>query len=98
MNTAFLDTWTESESGWGQRSDGCSIHLSKEHYKQYVEEYWDSMPDSVPDEYERPDSNLREVVISKNLFNKLSKSKNGIRIYNTDFRELKTKNEILFKD
>lgn len=28
MNTAFLDTWTESERGWGQRSDGCSIHDS----------------------------------------------------------------------
>ena len=34
MKTAFLDTWTESESGWGQRSDGCSIHLSKEEYKK----------------------------------------------------------------
>lgn len=98
MKTAFLDTWTESERGWGQRPDGCTIHLSKEDYKAYVKEYWDRMPNTVQDEYSRPDNNVREVVLSDSLQEKLNKSKNGICLWQTQFRELKEKNEILFKD
>jgi hypothetical protein len=98
MKTAFLDTWTESERGWGQRSDGCTIHLSKEDYKDYVENYWAGMPKEVPDEYSRPDNNLREVAISDKLYEQVKKSKNGICLWQTEFRESKDKNEILFKD
>lgn len=98
MKTAFLETWTESESGWGQKPDGCSIHLSKEDYKQYVKEYWDSMPDAVPECYERPDNGLREVVVSKKLYKEIEKSKNGIRLWQSELRELKEKKEILFTD
>lgn len=98
MKTAFLDTWTETERGWGQRSDGCSIHLTKEDYKKYVESYWSSMPASTPDEYERPDNFVREIVLGTKLFNRLKKSESGIRIWESDFRELKVNNEILFKD
>jgi len=98
IKTAFLDTWTESESGWGQKSDGCSLHLTKEDYKQYVEAYWKTMPDSVPECYERPDGGLREVVVSDKLFKQIKKSKNGIRLWQSELRELKESNEILFKD
>lgn len=96
MNTAFLDTWTESERGWGQRSDGCSIHLNKQDYKDYIQEYWDSMPDEVPDEYERPDNDLKEVVISDELFEKLKSSKNGIRLWKSELYKLRESKEILF--
>lgn len=96
MKTAYLETWTEM--GFGQRSDGCSIHLTPEDYKKYVKKYWDGMPDKVQEEYERPDSNLKEVVLSNSLFKKVVKSeKFGIRLFQSDFEELKTKNEILFK-
>jgi len=99
MKTAFLETWTETERGWGQRDDGCSIHLTKEDYEKYVKEYWAGMPKEVPDEYERPDGNLREVVVSEKIFKKLKKLKsNGFRYWKSEFRELKEKNEILFKD
>jgi hypothetical protein len=98
MKTAILDTWTESESGWGQKPDGCSIHLNKEDYKKYVKDYWDSMPDSAPSCYERPDGDLRDIVVSDELFNKLAESKGGIRLWQSELRELKEKNEILFKD
>lgn len=54
LNLAFLDTWTESESGCGRRDDGCSIHLTKVDYKKYVEEYWAGMPEKTPHEYARP--------------------------------------------
>jgi len=99
INTAFLDTWTESESGWGQRDDGGSIHLTKEDYKKYVEDYWSTMPKEVPHEYVRPDNNLREIVISDKLFKQLKKSKkSGIRLWKSELRDLKEKNEILFKN
>lgn len=98
MKTAFLDTWTESESGWGQKPDGGSIHLNEEEYRKYVKNYWDSMPDSVPGCYERPDGNLREIVVSDELLKKLEESNGGIRLWNSELKELKEKNEILFKD
>lgn len=98
MKTAYLDTWTESEAGWGQKSDGCSIHLSKEDYEKYVKAYWDSMPDSVPECYERPDKNLREVVVSESLFKKINNHPTGIRLWQKEYRELKESKEILFTD
>jgi hypothetical protein len=98
MKNAILDTWTESESGWGQKPDGCSIHLSKEDYKKYIKDYWDSMPDSAPVCYERPDGGLREIVVSNKLFKKIEKSNGGIRLCESELREIKEKNEILFKD
>ena len=47
MKTAFLDTWTESEAGWGKKDDGGSIHSTKEGYKSYVEEYWGEELDEI---------------------------------------------------
>lgn len=98
MKTAILDTWTESESGWGQKPDGCSVHLNREDYKKYVKKYWDSMPDSVPGCYERPDGGLREIVVSDELFKKIEESNGGIRLWQSELKALKEKNEILFKD
>ncbi len=98
MNTAFLETWTETERGWGQRPDGCTIHLTEEDYKKYVKKYWDKMPKETPYEYSRPDENLREVVIGSKLFKDLKKSANGILLWQSEFSEKKKSNEILFKD
>lgn len=98
MKTAVLDTWTESEAGWGQKPDGCSIHLTREDYKKYVEHYWSKMPAATPDVYERPDNSLREIVVSDELFKKLEESNGGFRLWQSELRELKEKNEILFKD
>lgn len=39
MNTAILETWTESEAGWGTRPDGGSLHLTKEDYKKFIDDY-----------------------------------------------------------
>ena len=91
-------TWTESEAGWGQRPDGCSIHLQKEDVDVYVKEYWDTMPKEVPDEYSRPDSNAREVVVSDKLYKEIKKTKNGLRLWQSELREKKEKDEILFKN
>ena len=98
IRIAFLDTWTESEAGWGQRQDGTSIHLTEEDYKKFVADYWSGMPEKVPHEYSRPDGIIREVVISDNLFKKIKKTKTGMKIWQSEFSELKKNNEILFKN
>lgn len=98
MKEAVLETWTESEAGWGQKSDGCSIHLTREDFKKYIDTFWKSMPEKTPSIYERPDSNLRDIIISDKLFKKIKKSKNGIRFWQSEFNSLKESNEILFKD
>jgi hypothetical protein len=98
MNTVLLETWTESERGWGQRSDGCSLHKNKDDYQKYVEKYWEGMPSETPDEYSRPDKNLREVVVSDELFEQVSSSDNGIRLWQSEFRSKREKHEILFTD
>lgn len=91
-------TWTESEAGWGQRPDGCSIHLQKEDIKPYVQAYWDTMPDEVQEEYSRPDNNPREVTLSEKLYKEVENTKSGLRLWQYELKEKKEKNEILFKD
>ncbi len=97
VNIAFLDSWTESESGWGQRSDGYSMHLTEKDYTKYVEDYWSTMPDKTPHEYVRPDGCLKEVVISDKLFKQLKKAKGNMRLWDSEVHKLKKDNEILFK-
>ena len=97
IRTAFLETWTESEAGWGSRSDGATIHLTREDYKKYIERYWSKMPDKTPSEYVRNDSNLKEVVISESLYKKVKKSEDGIRLWDFEVDKLKENNEILYK-
>lgn len=98
MKTAILDTWTESERGWGTRPDWCTIHLTEDDYKKYVKAYWDKMPDTVQDEYSIPDNRIRKVVLSDALFEKLEKSNGGICLWQSEFSKMETSNDILFKD
>lgn len=73
-------SWIETERGWGIRPDGCSLHLSKEDAKKYIDDYWASMPDEVPCEYSKPDGETI-VDVSKKLYNEIKNSKNGLRYY-----------------
>ena len=88
MKTVILETWTEIEAGWGQKSDGASLHLTKEDYKSFVsahhaEETKRNPSGKVPSIYERPDDNLSVVYVSDELYKQISKNKKkfGIRIY-----------------
>ena len=55
----LVQSWIESEAGWGIRPDGISIHFSKESLKEYVDAYWDRMQKTygsrTPHEYSRPE-------------------------------------------
>lgn len=81
----FYETWTESESGWGQRPDGCSLHVSKEERNKYVKEYWSEMPDETPVEYSRPDDNGKYIDIPDDhkIVNDLKKEK-SLRFWHGD--------------
>lgn len=86
--TALMQPWIESERGWGQRPDGCSLHKTSKDLHQFCEDYWAKMPEQTPDEYSRPDGSSRVIVISEELHNRLAKSENGIRLWQNEFREL----------
>lgn len=52
--TVVIQTWMESERGWGVRPDGYSLHRTNADLEAYVKKYWDGMPDKAPAEYSRP--------------------------------------------
>jgi len=63
--------WSESESGWGQRPDGYSLHLTEEDRERFVKEYWDSMPDrseGIPDCYTFPDGTAYTCAVDDDIF------------------------------
>ena len=85
----FFETWTESEQGWGQHPDGCSVHLSKEDNAEYIREYWAKMPDSAPQEYSRPDGNGKYLDIPDDHSLAVSlKEKKSIRLWQNKMNEL----------
>lgn len=92
---AIIETWTESEAGFGQRPDGVSIHLTKEDCENYVKKYWETMSDNVPDEYSRPDGNLNVIKVTDELYEDIKKSDYGIRIWNHNFKDIKDKIEYI---
>lgn len=85
----YIETWTESERGWGTRPDGISIHKSKEDYQIYMEKFCKEQSSEVPDEYSRADSKLRVANISDRLYEKMTLSKNGIRIWQHNLKDIK---------
>lgn len=94
LETVVMQQWEESERGWGQRPDGCSLHLDKKSCMRYIEEYWKRMPKEVPDEYERPCGEPYEVVVSKRLYRRIKDADNGLRLYTVETEELEGKAEI----
>lgn len=79
--TVVVQKWEESEAGWGQRPDGCSLHLSEEDRAAYVKAYWDRMPSSAPSEYSRPDGTPYLWDADEETYEQVKASKNGVRRY-----------------
>jgi len=91
---AVIDSWTEDESGWGCRPDGCSIHLTKEDYKSFVKKYWDGQPNETPKEYSHPDKNLKVIKVSKEFYEEIEKSNGGIRLWESEYNSLEKYDKI----
>lgn len=87
MNTVICQEWIESERGWGIRPDGASFHLSEADLQAYIKEYWDMMPESAPEEYSKP-SSKNVIVVNDTLYQRIKKSTNGIRMWESDYRQL----------
>ena len=74
-----VQKWEESESGWGTRPDGFSLHLTDADRAAYERDYWAKMPDEAPDEYSRPAGTPYRAKVDAETFTKVKASKNGIR-------------------
>ncbi len=84
MDEIVLLSWEESERGWGQRPDGCSLHLSAADCDSYVKNYWARMPDDVPHEYMRPAGEPVKALVQNSLYDKIRSSGIGMRCYRDD--------------
>lgn len=99
MWDAHLITWTETERGWGCRPDGVSLHLSATDARKYVADYWErekaqNPSGEVPHEYSRPDDDGSPVLVSKEIYDQIRESHNGIRLWSSKVSELKKKGDI----
>jgi hypothetical protein len=87
---AYLQTWTESERGWGQRPDGHSLHKSPEDAKAYIKRFEDDQKalngPGVPDEYSFAEGRPTLVKITKAAADALEK-KGDLRFWHTDYEK-----------
>ena len=94
MKKVYLQYWEESERGWGVRPDGCSLHLTMEEQKKYIESIQESrMNDKeVPYEYDRVVGDPFEVMIKDDLYDEV---KNSLRLYQHQMNNLIKLEEII---
>ena len=69
MKTIYIQHWTESERGWGQRPDGISIHASVVDRDAFINEYTAKVNNktSVPDDYSFASGNPKVAQIDSEL-------------------------------
>ena len=95
MKKVFLQYWEESERGWGVRPDGCSIHLSLEEHKKYVNSIYNERKThtQVPYEYDRPVGESLSIMIKDDLYENI---KNGsLRLMEYEMNNLIKLEEII---
>lgn len=95
MKRIIIDSWIESEQGWGPSPDGIRAHLSEEHRQAYNKAYYEAnhKEETVPDVYCRASNCPEEVLVTNEMYDRfrvMSNSKpewaNGI--YFSSKREL----------
>ena len=98
MNRVVLQFWEESCRGKNPIPDGCSIHLSSEDRKNYIDSiYKERIGCEVPDEYDRIVGSEIESFIDDALYEILKKEK-SIRLYQHQYSNLINMNEIIIKE
>ena len=83
--------WTESEQGWGQRPDGVSLHLNENNRATFFKDYQKRLPKEIPHEYSFPEENIYVIKVDDNTFERIKETKNGLRLFQSEFRTLKYK-------
>jgi hypothetical protein len=95
------DYWTESEAGWGQRPDGCSLHLTEEDHAAYVADYWaeekkQNPSGRTPHEYSFPHKHTFIALVDWETYEAVRDSKNGIRKWSS-YKVVKATNDDLVR-
>jgi hypothetical protein len=94
MNKVYLQYWEESESGWGVRPDGCSLHIELVHHMAFINKIYESRDlNNIPYEYDRVVGNPIQVIVSDDIFNQIKKNGN-LRLSQVSFSNLRKLNEI----
>lgn len=96
MNKVILQLWEESERGFGNRPDGCSIHADSENRNKYIKSIYESRCDEVPDIYERIIGSELEAFIDDDLF-KILTEKKSLRLIEPELNNLIKFEEIIIK-
>lgn len=89
-----VQEWEESEAGWGCRPDGASLHLTEADREAYIKAYWDAEKKrnpggAAPHEYSRASGSPFIMDVDTKTFNKIKKSKNGMMLWESEYRELR---------
>ncbi len=85
----WVQKWTETERGWGQRPDGYTLHENREDIDLFLRamrkrEQQGQPPGYVPDEYSRPEGTPYEaeieptILATRTLLDKLCASAHGM--------------------
>jgi len=78
---AIMETWTESEAGFGTRPDGVSLHLNKEDYQSFTKDFWDNNGGGpTPSEYSREDGKTQVINVTDDVYKEIEETKNGLRL------------------
>lgn len=84
MKPIIIESWTESEQGWGYRPDGYTLHSSTEEMNKHVERHWafykELYGDRVPHEYSRPDGNPVAYMIDDDLYEQIIMNESQNRV------------------
>lgn len=79
MQKVYCQKWLESNSDMGPSENGYSLHMSEEDVREFIKAYWDNMPDEIPQTYSRPEGVPQLVEVDKEIYDKVSRSKFGVR-------------------
>ena len=69
--------WEESESGWGTRPDGFSLHLNEEQRIKFIHEYCKDRTGPAPEVYDRPVMHANfSISVSQKVYNQIKSKLN----------------------
>lgn len=86
MKTAFYLAWTLSINK--RFPNGCSLHLDKDSANDYVKDYYSTIPESEVNNRPFP-LTIGDFYVDDSLYQKIMKSKNGIRLSESERSALK---------
>ena len=89
-HTVIAQSWIESESGWGQRPDGETLHLTMEDCKKFREAYWRKelkrTKGRVPHIYSRESGEPYSKRVNDKIYKALKKRKADFGIWEQSVR------------